>query len=121
MATSGTSQTTTQMVHYMDNLFNNTKKLFPNNGMKFQEQEEVITYKCRFRNDENGDYEMLPKTAEWFCQHKILPRIGDIVIPLDHGPVKKPFCIVSSVIWDTNKNEVNILLVKEINKKALVA
>lgn len=108
----------------MENIFNYTSKnFFPfnNNNIKFEEEEAVIVYKCRFRNEENGDYEMLPKTAEWFSNHKKLPRIGDTVIPLDHGPVKKPFCIVVSVIWDTNKNEVNILLVKEFNRKCYTA
>src|ERR1700750_2366642 len=101
----------------MDN--NTNKSFFPfHSNMKFSETEVQIIYKCRFRNEVNGDYEMLPKTAEWFSEHKILPRIGDTVIPLDHGPVKKPFCIVASVIWDTNKNEVNILLVKEFYRKS---
>jgi hypothetical protein len=84
--------------------------------MKFLESVEELVYKCRIRNDENGEHESLPKTAEWISRHKALPRIGDTVIPLEHGPVNKPFYVVHSVIWDTNKNEIIILLERQLNK-----
>ena len=82
--------------------------------MRFPGSAEELIYKCRMRNDENGATEPLPKTAEWFSTHKTLPRIGDTVIPLEFGPVNKPFFIVQSVMWDINKNEVIILLEKEL-------
>ena len=85
--------------------------------MKFLETEEELHYKCRIRHHEEGKYELLPKTADWFSARKILPRLGDIVIPLEHGPVHKSFCAVHSVIWDTAKNDVIILLEKKQAKK----
>ena len=37
--------------------------------------------------------EYLPKTAEWFSKHELLPHIGDTIIPLETETAKKPFYI----------------------------
>lgn len=75
--------------------------------------EAELTLKFILKNSDNGDSEFLVKTTEWFMEQKLMPREGDIVIPLEYGPAKKPFCEVQSVIWDTTKNEVVFILEKE--------
>jgi hypothetical protein len=75
---------------------------------------DELVYKCIVKN--NGETLHLTKTAAWFSMYKILPHTGDIIIPLDFGPVIKPFYLVHEILWDTNKNEVIIVVVRNTTK-----
>ena len=81
--------------------------------------EEIgLVYKFILKDNYSGKTENLPKTAEWFQKHKLRPHIGDTVIPLELGPVKKPFLTVHSILYDTQENEVIFILERNVNSNS---
>jgi hypothetical protein len=78
--------------------------------------EDQLVYKFVLKDNEKSETEYLPKTAAWFSNHKILPHIGDTIIPFDTETAKKPFYVVHSIVWDTHKNEVVFVLERDLKK-----
>ncbi|MEP7168907.1 MAG: hypothetical protein ABI855_06005 [Bacteroidota bacterium] len=85
--------------------------------MKFPGFNEDLIYKFVLKDIDKAETEYLPKTAEWFSNHKLLPHIGDTIIPLESEIAKKPFYVVHSIVWDTHKNEVVFVLERDLKKR----
>jgi|GEM_PF-5957393 len=85
--------------------------------MKFPGFNEDLIYKFVLKATDRTETEYLPKTAEWFSKHELLPHIGDTIIPLETETAKKPFYMVHSIVWDTHKNEVVFVLERDFKKK----
>ena len=84
--------------------------------MRFHVFNVDLVYKFVLKDIEKGEAEYLPKTAEWFRNNEMLPRIGDTIIPLETEAAKKPFYLVHSIVWDTHKNEVVFVLERDLKK-----
>ncbi|HKR06897.1 MAG TPA: hypothetical protein VJY62_19835 [Bacteroidia bacterium] len=85
--------------------------------MKFPGFNEDLIYKFVIKDLDKAEAEYLPKTAEWFSNQKLLPHIGDTIIPLETEAAKKPFYVVHSIVWDTHKNEVVFVLERDLKKR----
>jgi len=81
----------------------------------FNDDNELV-YIFVLKDNEKAESEYLPKTAEWFSKHKLLPQIGDTIIPRESAAPKKPFYLVHSIVWDTHKNEVVFVLERDLKK-----